>query len=533
MANTRTRGIGPRIIELWAVFGSIKRVAEEVSCSRGTVQYHLKKHGLTKPLAEGFKEGQIKTKAVPLPKEGVKRYILTSAQNNTRLHQEVFSNLLALKKHFGDCELWISRFTYNLSAYKAQPVKPGEEKNTTDPAVWYTPEIEPYVNDERTQIAPGLVWCGEMNILPTRSRPLSGFETYTGRQSGIFPHAKMAMESIASGKYEATKFNYTTGTVTQMNYLARAVGHKAEHHHTYGALLVEVTPDGEWWCRQLNADNSGDIYDLTLKVSKGVVYKNQSVEAINWGDIHEEQLDPVIRELAWGKRQMLDTLRPKFQFMHDTISFVRRNHHDSKDPHKRFKIHIEGRDSVEEEVKGSADFLSKESYRPWCQTVVVKSNHDNALEKWLREADYRSDPPNALFFLRCQLMMYEQIASGNDDFLIFEWACRQAGVSKDIRFLREDESFVICRDIECGMHGHNGPNGARGTPHNLSRMGRKANTGHTHKAGIFDGLYVAGMCAQTDLGYNLGPGSSSHSHIVTYPNGKRAIVTMYGGKWRA
>jgi hypothetical protein len=83
------------------------------------------------------------------------------------------------------------------------------------------------------------------------------------------------------------------------------------------------------------------------------------------------------------------------------------------------------------------------------------------------------------------------------------------------------------------MHGHLGPNGSRGTPQNLNKVGRRANTGHTHSAGIWNGLYVAGTSSTLDFGYNKGPSSWTHSHIVTYPNGKRTIITVYAGKWRA
>jgi hypothetical protein len=73
----------------------------------------------------------------------------------------------------------------------------------------------------------------------------------------------------------------------------------------------------------------------------------------------------------------------------------------------------------------------------------------------------------------------------------------------------------------------------RGTPQALSRMGRKANTAHTHSAGIYNGMYVAGTSSALDMEYNKGPSSWSHSHVVTHLNGKRQIVTMWDGKWRA
>ena len=67
----------------------------------------------------------------------------------------------------------------------------------------------------------------------------------------------------------------------------------------------------------------------------------------------------------------------------------------------------------------------------------------------------------------------------------------------------------------------------------FARMGRKSNTGHSHSAGIYDGAYRAGVTGSLDQGYNVGPSSWSHSHIVTYPNGKRTIVTVKENAWRA
>ena len=104
--------------------------------------------------------------------------------------------------------------------------------------------------------------------------------------------------------------------------------------------------------------------------------------------------------------------------------------------------------------------------------------------------------------------------------------------SERVQFLNEDESFVDLK-IEYGIHGHEGPNGARGTSGNLARMGRRINRGHSHSAEIFEGVYTGGLSGENDQGYNKGPSSWSPSHIITYANGKRAIITMRGTKWRA
>ena len=92
----------------------------------------------------------------------------------------------------------------------------------------------------------------------------------------------------------------------------------------------------------------------------------------------------------------------------------------------------------------------------------------------------------------------------------------------------------ISFDVEPGqITGYLGPNGAQGGANAYAKMGRKANVGHTHQAGIRDGIYTGGTLSYLDLGYNRGPSSWSHSNIITYVNGKRTIITMWNGKWRA
>lgn len=494
-----------------------------------------------KPPVVAGRIGTASRDTLPTPKKGqIKRYILTCVQNNTHLHEGLWQNIQALAAHY-DAKIMVSQYTYNKEAHGSKAVKPGTIKASDTEELWYDPRITDYVYDKSAELAPGLVWCGEINILPTAVRPLSGFESYTGRASGIFPHPKLALDSIASGKHEPTKFNYTTGTLTQRNYIQKKAGQKADFHHCYGALLVEVTTDG-WWVRQLNADGDGTIYNLTMKVEGGVITTGHRVKGINWGDIHAGETDPVVEEVQWGPGGVLDTLRPEHQFAHDILNFHSRNHHESKDPHKRFERYVRGQDNVAAEVDGVRALLNKMD-RPWCETDVVDSNHDQALERWLKEADGRNDPANAVFYYEAQLAKYKSILNlDGNKFHLLEWACRRAALPDDaihrVRFLRQDESFILCHDnnggIECGMHGHLGPNGARGSAAAFAKMGRKANVGHTHSTGIHDGVWTAGTSSKLDLGYNNGPGSWSHSFIITYENGKRCICTIWRGKaWAA
>jgi hypothetical protein len=234
---------------------------------------------------------------------------------------------------------------------------------------------------------------------------------------------------------------------------------------------------------------------------------------------------------------MLDTLRPKYQFLHDVMEGVSINPHVRKhnDNHAKFHTYLRGYGTLDAELRDTVALLNTYT-RKGVKTVIVDSNHDDAwIQKWLREYDYRKDPANAVRFLDLQAFMYGEIQKGKmpRDISVIEEAMRNLNY-KGAKFLRGDESFLICgRRIECGQHGHLGPAGRFGTPENLSRMGRKANTAHTHATGIYNGLYVAGTSSKLRWTYNLGPSSWTNSHIVTYPNGKRSIVTIYRGKWKA
>ena len=511
---------------------------------RTTLQYQIE---LAKDAIERdrFKERPVPEPAARPVADGVQRFILTSAQDSTMIHEEFLGNLEAYRDWFinlgSPCEIMIAGFTYNKSLF--------EDHTKRDP-LWPA-RIKPYMVWERIRFADKVDFCAEMNTRPTAENPLSGFETYTKHRWGIFPHPKVQLKSIPTMRDDPAKIIMSTGAVSRPNYVPLRAGIKAQFHHVIGAVLVEFDADGTFFCRHLIADENGDFYDLDRRVQKNKVTAGNRVEAINWGDLHVAQIDPIASMLAFGispedtkepdgmrvwysgnpSSTMLNSLKPKYQFFHDVSDFQARNHHNLKDPHVQFQLYMDHSTSVEAELLEVAGFIGL-TERDWCETIVVESNHDLALKRWLKESDYRYDPQNAVFFLKCQTAMYESIQAKIKGFSIFEWVVRQLKTSlTNVRFLKTDESFKVC-DIEKGMHGHEGANGARGSLAAFAKMGSKATIGHMHSCGIQDGAYCAGTMSKLFLGYNTGLSSWSHSIVITYPSGKRTIVTLNNGKWR-
>lgn len=537
--------------------GNISAAAKELGISRSSIRRKLEKTGLTKkPLVGGTKEG-IQTEVLKAaPKGEVKRYILTSAQNNTHVNAELLLNLEALADYYS-AEIIVGTYTYNQNAYGKLSVKRGT-KTQYERELWYDPAIEEYIKDYRIELGKGLVWAGEYNALPTNVNPLAGLEAYTGRKSAIFPHAKLAMRSIPTMQGEGVKMNYTTGTVTQRNYIQKREGVIAEFHHIYGALLVEVNEDGNWWVRQLNQDEgTGTLQDLNILVKDGeVVSTSATVESITYGDLHGTMADPKVIDVSL---QMRDELAPAFQFLHDVMAGESINPHERKHKanHQKFYTYLRGYSKLSSELVATVELLNRFDVDT-ATTVVVDSNHDDAwLKRWLSEYDYRQDPANAELFLDLQAYYYKGIRNGaNDgaaqavarvltegrqpealmprDVNVLAYALNKFGLTDAFKFLKADESFKTCSDkIENGMHGHFGPSGRFGTPENLSKMARKANTAHTHATGIFGGLYVCGTSSKLRWDYTKGPSNWTHSHIITYSNGKRSIITIFANKWRA
>jgi hypothetical protein len=520
--------------------GNITATAKDLGADRQTVRKCLALYGADKKPVTGGSVKPLKHNVMPLPEKGkVKRYLLSCAQNNTKVFAPFLRNLEAYAEWLGDCQIMVARFTYNKNAFNnPKSQKPGTIKVADQEDCWFDESILKYVCDDpelhgtrRWQLAPDLYFAAEMNISPSAVRPLSDLKSYTGTASTIFPHCKIALESVPVMPGTPAKFIYTTGCLTARNYIQKKAGLKAEFHHVFGALIVEVTDSGDWYVRQLVADSQGNFFDCpggnVLKVANTEVSEGFRAEAVSWGDIHVAELDEDRMHRYWGnKDSIIDALKPKYQFFNDLFSMRSRSHHEMRSFGKMLEKHVNGQELVQDEVDKTAHFLGF-SERQYCTSVTVCSNHDRHLEKYLDEVNYRHDIVNVEFFLRAQLDRVQTIKRG-EQWNGLEWAMRTAGAPETIRYLGIDESFTICskvnHPIECGLHGDLGPNGSRGSTANLSTLGARVNKGHSHSTEIRDGVYSAGTMSLKHS-YNHGPTSWSLSHIITYSSGKRTIVS--------
>ncbi len=455
-----------------------------------------------------------------------KTFIVTSCQNNTELHSEFFANLVAYADH-REAELIVLPFIYNKNAF--------QNGNGNDD-IWYDNKAKEFFLTEDAWLGDNKkVFIAALNILPTVKKPLSGLQDLMkSAECMIVPHATIQHENIAvlGAQFgRVVPSMYSTGTITQRNYIAQKAGQAASGRHCFAASLIEFDDEGQFWVRQLQTDETGSFQDLNTFVQDGeIVQQDIDVLSISYGDIHAEQSFEPLANLQWGEGGMLDQLRPQYQFCHDLLDFKSLNHHNRDNNFHILKNHVE-QASVEGDISQVSSILSMMD-RDFCETVVVYSNHDDSLSRWLSCTKYNAfnDPENASFYYKLQVEAHDAIRK-DVDFEALPTAIRLVNqLNEPVTFLKPACSFII-GGIEQACHGHDGANGARGSKVSFSNY--KVTTGHTHSSSINGGQYVGGVSAKLSQGYNeAGASSWVHAAVISYENGQRTIVAIKPTKYK-
>lgn len=518
--------------------GSLRAASRGEGVARSTLQDRMHKEKAAKSAVE-----HITRPRVAKPKRGqIKRYIFSCAVRGAMAHKDFLSNLEAYAKHVG-AELVVGPLTNN-SRMRYSEMTEQE----------FDPLVAVYLSDDPILIGSRVRYSPEMNLLASMVKPLQGLQTYTKAAHGIFPHTKISMETVATHKHTPTKFNYTTGACTHPMYNPNKAGLRAHFDHVYGALIVEVSDKGQW-VRQLTpkSDTDGTFYDLGYKVSGGGVMRHAGVQAIIYGDIHVEKLDgPVARatwkyldiphEDGWKYDSLVEVCRPKTQVFHDLMEISAANHHELDDLFRQYDRYVQDKACVTTDFYYALYFL--EHVTPLAkENIVVDSNHDHFIHKWLLKWDPSKarDFRNIHVYYQLKLAVLDAIRL-REPYSVLKVALdsivKEHGSDKrhdygkyvaKARWLHPDESFEIDK-IECGYHGHVGANGSRGSRATWKFVSEKSTTAHTHSPSIDSGSHIVGTSSRLDLGYNKGPSSWAHTHGIIYPHGGRAMVTLSDGK---
>lgn len=454
---------------------------------------------------------------------GVQRYIITAAQNATPVHRPFLAALHRACRHL-NAELLVIPLRYKNPTSRWTQSQANEE-------IW-SKHLDKYLWNQRLPLNRNLTLLADIKTQPTASSPLTGYDAITGLSSGILGHTKLQQRCIPTPQNKMAKILTTTGVCTVPNYTDSRAGKLGEFHHSLSALIVEVK--GKiFHLRQLIADRDGSFIDLDklYTPAKGGL-PAQRPTALVMGDTHVDFIDKAVKRATFGKGGIIQTLKPTALVWHDLLDAYSVNPHHRGNPFNALAKRIGGMDDARAEVIRAVKFIDENTPKG-TESIVVASNHDDMLRRWIVNSDWKMDPINAAFYLETALAMVKGTTltdTGTSYPSPFPYWVEKLSTIDPI-ILGGSESLMV-NGIEVGMHGDQGPSGARGSIKNLRRIGVKSFIAHGHSPGIDEGCWQVGTSTPLRLEYNSGPGAWLNTHGLIHANGKRQLINIINGAWR-
>jgi hypothetical protein len=358
--------------------------------------------------------------------------------------------------------------------------------------------------------------------------PLTGLRRFgSAHSSMIIGSPKQHLEHVANSSKNNPKAVLSTGACTLPNYRDSRIGKIGEEDHIQGGLVVDVdTKKQIFLARQLRSVDNGCFTDLGYTYTPSGEIIPVRADTLVIGDIHEAQIDEVAYEATC---EQLNTLRPKYVVLHDIFDGTSITHHDSGRPLLRGRKAITGNTDLYQELFNLGKRLHELCSQGDEDTkyLVVKSNHDEVIDKYLEECRFVGDERN----LKLSVTLANAYMKGKDP--LKEGIRQTYGyLPPNLKFLDRDSEFKR-HGWHLSSHGDKGPGGSRGSIAGYDYSLGKAVIGHAHSAHIRKDIYRVGTLERTDVDYTKGTtGSWTATNAVIYPDGKAQLITTIDGKWQ-
>ena len=450
-----------------------------------------------------------------------KRLIVTAAQNNTSVDIDFVRSLETFRAN-------------NDSNMIVIPIKYRTVNSQEDPTVdVYDDEISPYLCENTIEFPDyNLRIYAGLKIQATAENPLSGLDPLSKGWSIIVGHAQVQLRTLPNLNKQISDIITTTGAITEKNYSKTKLGEKANFNHSLSAVLIEFD-EGHYHLRHLNYDpETKSFFDIDTEYRSDGTVRTAPAEALITGDEHAIFRDPDVEKFTYSdKDSIVNTIKPKYIIRHDVLDSYSISHHHKKNVFTQYAKWQSGMNSIEDELRKTVEYLN--STTPTFSTsVIVQSNHNEHLLRWLNEVDIKAEPWNAKIYHYLMYNMLEQTSmgeSGTEHPDPFELVAKP-WLNGNIQFASRNGLKI--KGIEVGSHGDIGINGGRGSAIGFSRIPDKMIVGHSHSPQIQKGCYVVGTSSKLALEYNRGASSWHHAHVIIHPNGKRQLIFITPTGWR-
>jgi hypothetical protein len=351
--------------------------------------------------------------------------------------------------------------------------------------------------------------------------PTTGLSRFGQRNTSfIFASPKQSLEFVPVSNNKLPHALISTGAITTPdyesdNYLSKRTAYIAEQDHVMGGLIVEVEDDQFFYFRHVQFNTDGSFTDLGVRYYPNGSKKFFPILNLTLGDRHVTSTCPVVSAVT---DEMISLLKPKNIVLHDLFNGTSINHHLNKQPitkaqYTQMTLREEG-DLVKSDLEHFCSFSFVDKIH------IVKSNHDEWIDRYLEEFRFQYDPQN----LECALELALHKLKGHD--VLQKLINIQ---NNKIHFLKRDEDLIF-NGVQYGCHGdymHKGMSYDM-----IERAYGAACVGHKHTAGKRRQVTIVGTSTELRESYARGPISWTNTHEVHNVDGSRQLVNIINGKFR-
>ena len=370
------------------------------------------------------------------------------------------------------------------------------------------------------------IYINDIKVSAKQIEPLRGLQRFTqANGSTIIASTKQYLQFVANSNVKLPRALMTTGSVTVPDYMtdkymSKRTSKIAEFDHVRGCIIVEIEDDEVFHFRQVQAIDDGSFIDLGIEYRADGTIADVEGTVVVFGDSHVGAHD---LDVMKKQEEIVKEIRCKDIILHDIFNASSITHHDIGKPAIKAAKAMKGLGSLETEGNVLVKYL--EEVGSWIpgKLVIVKSNHDEHLDRYLTEGRFINDPTNFYF----SLDLVKKLIEGSDPlkYMIEEVIGFTKDVNTDILWLERDVDYPVY-GIENGSHGDIGSNGAKGSLVGMEKSYGKATVGHSHVAGIHRQVFSVGTSSHLRLDYNKGASSWTNSLCLTYPSGSRQLINV-------
>jgi len=427
----------------------------------------------------------------------VNKVVITTVYDGTSINKEFFDTLQTYC-HFNKAEfgiLWGKKI---------------DKKELFDQETYDL--LEPYFATEFTFEKDPYCIVKDYLIPATQKNPLLNIDKIsTSYKTIILGCAKQYLKVLPYKQYEPYRVACTTGTLSNIDYKETVPGSVDNLNHTYGAILLEWDDIYSRYVIRHLVYKNGCICDLDLKYFPDDI-KSEKIEALVLGDLHLPEEDPEILEQT---QLMITDLAPKTVVIHDLASWRSIAHHEYNKYLDKQLNNDPNTQSLEIERKAVINKLMN-FIKGYDDTtfLIVKSNHDLFVEKWLNTGDFAKDSKNA----KIGAHLFSEYLENKTILTEF--------LPKNVKELPYNANCKI-NGFEVGEHGDSGISGSKGSAKQYSKTFINSIIGHTHSPEIWEKTIVVGTSSKLILNYNQkGMTCWAHAHAIIHSNNTAQLIFL-------